>query len=130
MLRICFGVALSPVMTVSFVNVANSQLVAPAQGPIPAAIAKDCADRISKDSPTKKIVGPFVRVEPQSWLAKAIHEGRVLYIAAPTSGSGFMGRIVRATDGCKYFIRDGKLEFDSLMFQGDFPQRSLLPGEK
>src|SRR6267142_948518 len=115
-------------MTVSFVNVANSQMVAPTQGPIPAAIAKDCADRILKDDPTKKIVGPFVRVEPNFWLAKAIHAGRVLYIAAPTSGPGFMGRIVRTTDGCKYFIRDGKLEFDSLIFQGDFPRRSLLPG--
>ena len=130
MLRICFGVALSAATTVSFANIANSQTGAPPPNAVPAAIAKDCAARILKDSPKKKIVRPFVRVQPSSWLARAIHEKLVLYIAAPTSAPGFMDRIVRATDGCKYFIRDGKLEFDSLIPQMSFPPRPKLPGEE
>jgi hypothetical protein len=128
--RICFAVALSAVLIGSSTSIANSQTGAPLQRSIPDALAKDCEARILKDNPKQKIVGPFVRVQPDFWLARAIHEKLVLYIAAPTSGPGFMGRIVRTTDGCKYFIRDGKLEFDSLIPQVNFPQRGLLPGEK
>jgi hypothetical protein len=117
-------------MMVSFAKIANSQTAAPPQNAVPPAIAKDCAARILKDSPQTKIVRPFVRVQPSFFLARAIHENRVLYIAAPTSGPGMGGRIVRTTEGCKYFIRDGKLEFDSLIPEMSFPPRPKLPGEE
>jgi hypothetical protein len=115
---------------VSFAEIANSQAGAPPQNEVPPAIAKDCAARILKDRPQQKIVRPFVRVQPSFFLARAIHEKLVFYIAAPTSGPGFGGRIVRVTDGCKYFIRDGKLEFDSLIPQMSFPPRPKLSGEE
>jgi hypothetical protein len=117
-------------MTVSFANIANSQTGAPDQSPIPATIAKDCAARILKDHPKTKIVGSFARLSPAGPLARWIHEGKVLYIAAPTSGPGFMDRIVRHSHGCKYYIRDGKLEFGELIPQIHLPQRRKLPGEK
>ena len=118
-------------MMVGFAGIANSQTAAPPQNAVPPDIAKDCTARILKDSPQTKIIRPFVRVQPSFFLARAIHENRVLYIAAPTSVRGWSGRIVRLTDGCKYFIRDGKLEFDSLLPQTSFPlPRPKLPGEE
>ena len=130
MLRICVSVALSAVVTVGFATIANSQTGAPAQSPIPAAIAKDCAARILTENPKRKIAGPFARLQPDSWLARTIHEKSVLYIAAPTSAPGFMDRIVRHSAGCKYFIRDGKLEFGEMIPQTSLPQRRKLPGEE
>jgi hypothetical protein len=120
-LRICFSVALSAAMMLSFAKIANSQTAAPPQNAVPPAIAKDCAARILKDGPQTKIVGPFVRVQPSFSLARAISENRVLYIAAPTSTPTTSGRIFRSPEGCKYFIRDGKLEFDRMIPLSSFP---------
>lgn len=130
-LRMCFSVALSAAMMLSFAKIANSQTAAPPQNAVPPAIANDCAARILKDSPKTKIIRPFVRVQPSFFLARAIHENRLLYIAAPTSVLGWSGRIVRLTEGCIYFIRDGKLAFSDMIPHTSFPlPRPKLVGEE
>ena len=119
MLRICFSVALSAAMMVSFAEIANSQTAAPPQNAVPPAIAKDCAARILKDRKLTKIEGPFVRVRPTFF--RELAESRVLYIAAPTSTPTTSGSISRHPDGCKYFIQDSKLEFDGMIPVSSFP---------
>jgi hypothetical protein len=127
MRRIHFVIAVSVALTGSPASIANSQTGAPSQSPIPAATTKDCKARILKESPKAEFVGPFARLSPV--LGRMFHEG-FLYIAAPTRAPGFMGRIVKHSMGCRYYIRDGKLVFDDLIPEIHLPRRALLPGEK
>ena len=129
-LRICFSVALSAAMMLSFAKIANSQTAAPPQNAVPPAIAKDCAARILKDGRQTKIIGPFVRVRPSFSLARAIHEDRVLYIAAPTTTPTTSGGIFRSPEGCIYSTSDGKLEFDRMIPISSFPPSAKSIREK
>jgi hypothetical protein len=129
-LRRCLSVALSAAMMLSFTRIANSQTAAPPQNVVPPTIAKDCAARIFKDGPKTKIVGPFVRVRPSFSLNRALSENRVVYIAAPTITPTTSGGIFRSPRGCKYFISDGKLEFDEMIPLSSFPSSSKSLGEK
>ena len=130
MRRICFAVALSVVLTGSSARIANAQTAAPSLSPIPAAIIKDCEAHIRKERAGVKFVGPFARLSPGNPLGRAVHEGRFLYIAAPTRVPGFMGRIVKHSSGCRYNIGGGKLVFDELIPEINLPRRALLPGEE
>lgn len=131
MRRICFGVALSAVLTGSLASIANSQTDNPPKSPIPPGLAKDCAAQTLKDSPNTKFVGPFSQFSYKNPLTTSFHEGKFLAIAAPARTPGFMDRIVKHYMGCIYDLRDGKPVLQKLIPQTALPPRyKTEPGEE
>ena len=130
MRRTCFGVVASFVLAGSFTDTANSQTAAPVQKPVPAALAKDCAERVLKDSPTTKFVGPFAQLTYANRITQWVAEGRVIAIAAPTRMLNPWGHIVRHSMGCRYDMENGKPVFYHIIPEINLPRRRLLPGEK
>jgi len=132
--------ALSVVITVVPANLAisqtgnaSSQTSGTPKNPVPAQVAKDCADKImAKVTESKmklKIVGSFSEWTFSSPLARAVHKGKVAVIGAPSASSGFLGSW-KGYVGCKYDILDKVIVFKEVVWPAGFPQRlERLPGD-
>jgi hypothetical protein len=139
--KLLVRLALSAVAWVGLAVPAASQLPADPQPPVPvrappkpvpAALSKDCTDRIAKDQPKTKIVGPFsfaFHISPlkQYLVDKA---GGDVNIYAPAQAPGFMDRMVKIFIGCNYDLKGGVPVFREVLDASKFPIRyRKVPGD-
>ena len=86
-----------------------------AQPLVTPAITRDCADKVAREFPEVKVVGPYVlspaaagRVNDRDFMW--VKENLVA-LAAPTTNTGLLGQENKGIVACSYLIEDNRLVF-------------------
>ena len=86
-----------------------------AQSLVTPAIAKDCSDKVAKEFPEVRVVGPYVlspaaaaRVNDRDFM---LVKENLVALAAPTVNTALFGQENKGMAACSYLIEGGRLVF-------------------
>jgi hypothetical protein len=108
----------------------KNQAAEAAQPLVTPAITKDCSDKVTKEFPNVKVVGPYVLSAAAAGRVNDLHfmwvKENLVALAAPTSITGVFGQGNMGLVACSYLIEDGRLVFHKVHGPGAFSSITII----
>jgi hypothetical protein len=102
----------------------KNQAAEAAQSLVTPAITKDCSDKVAREFPDVKAVGPYVlspaaaaRVNDRDFMWP---KENLVALAAPTTNTGLLGQENKGLAACSYLIEANRLVFHKVHGPGTF----------
>ena len=108
----------------------KNQAAEAAQPLVTSAITKDCSDKVAKEFPHVKVVGPYVLSPGAAGRVNDLHfmwvKENLVALAAPTINTGLFGQENKGLVACSYLVEDGRLVFHKVHGPGAFVPTTII----